>query len=148
MLPGTDFIGYRSAILIFSPVKQVSSIRSDVKADSGICIAIRLMKILFSSQEAEYAQNENSSHHRHQKLCRLKPLMEPPMPNMVASQPPTTAPTIPRIQVRKNPPPSRPGMISLAIMPAIRSKIIQGNNSHVQALVSMNRTQEMLTSTL
>ena len=27
------------------------------------------------------------------KLCRLKPLMEPPMPNMVASQPPTTAPT-------------------------------------------------------
>ncbi len=36
------------------------------------------------------------------KLCRLKPLMEPPMPNMVASQPPTTAPTIPRIQVRKN----------------------------------------------
>ena len=60
------------------------------------------------------------------KLCRLKPLMEPPMPNMVASQPPTTAPTIPRIQAKNNP----------------------GNNSHVQALVSMNRTQEMLTSTL
>lgn len=69
------------------------------------------------------------------------------MPNMVASQPPTTAPTIPRIQVRKNPPPSRPGMISLAIMPAI-NKNNPGNNSHVQALVSMNRTQEMLTSTL
>ena len=28
------------------------------------------------------------------KLCRLKPLMDT-MPNMVASQPPTTAPTIP-----------------------------------------------------
>ena len=73
------------------------------------------------------------------KLCRLKPLMEPPMPNMVASQPPTTAPTIPRIQVRKNPPPSRPGY---------QAKNNPGNNSHVQALVSMNRTQEMLTSTL
>ncbi|CSG37495.1 Uncharacterised protein [Shigella sonnei] len=48
------------------------------------------------------------------------------MPNMVASQPPTTAPTIPRIQAKNNP----------------------SNNSHVQALVSMNRTQEMLTSTL
>ena len=53
------------------------------------------------------------------------------MPNMVASQPPTTAPTIPRIQVRKN-----------------QAKNNPGNNSHVQALVSMNRTQEMLTSTL
>ncbi len=50
----------------------MSSIRSDVKADSGICIAIRLMKILFSSQEAEYAQNENSSHHRHQEAVQIK----------------------------------------------------------------------------
>ena len=61
------------------------------------------------------------------------------MPNMVASQPPTTAPTIPRIQVRKNPPPSNAGY---------QAKNNPGNNSHVQALVSMNRTQEMLTSTL
>lgn len=72
MLPGTDFIGYRSAILIFFTRKAGVSIRSDVKADSGICIAIRLMKILFSSQEAEYAQNENSSHHRHQEAVQIK----------------------------------------------------------------------------
>ena len=30
------------------------------------------MKILFSSQEAEYAQNENSSHHRHQEAVQIK----------------------------------------------------------------------------
>lgn len=36
------------------------------------------------------------------KLCRLKPLMEPPMPNMVASQPPTTAPTIPNTGQEKS----------------------------------------------
>ncbi len=70
------------------------------------------------------------------------------MPNMVASQPPTTAPTIPRIQVRKNPPPSRPAMISSGDYAGYQAKNNPGNNSHVQALVSMNRTQEMLTSTL
>lgn len=51
---------------------QVSSIRSDVKADSGICIAIRLMKILFSSQEAEYAQHRDSAHHRHREAVQIK----------------------------------------------------------------------------
>lgn len=30
------------------------------------------MKILFSSQEAEYAQNENSSHHRHREAVQIK----------------------------------------------------------------------------
>ena len=61
--------------------------------------------------------------------------------NMVASQPPTTAPTILRIAGQEKSTSSRPGMISLAIMPAIRSKIIQCNNSHVQASFLMNRTE-------
>lgn len=58
------------------------------------------------------------------KLCRLKLLMELLMLNMVASQLLTTALTILRIQVRKNLLLLRFGMISLAIMPAIRLKII------------------------
>lgn len=125
LLPGTDFIGYRSAILIFSPVKQVSSIRSDVKADSGICIAIRLMKILFSSQEAEYAQNENSSHHRHQEAVQIK-TTDGAANAKHGRQPAADHRTdYPENTGQENPPPSRPGMISLAIMPAIRPKIIQ-----------------------
>ena len=51
----------------------VSSIRSDVKADSGICIAIRLMKILFSSQEAEYAQYQAELPLRLAELAELQP---------------------------------------------------------------------------
>lgn len=101
------------------------SIRSDVKADSGICIAIRLMKILFSSQEAEYAQHQDSAHHRHQEAVQIK-TADGAANAKHGRQPAADHRTdYPKNTGQENPPPSRPGMISLAIMPAIRPKIIQ-----------------------
>ena len=43
-------------------------------------------------------------------------------PKKVLIQPPTTAPTTPKIMVIKNPPPSLPGIIHFAKIPAIRPK--------------------------
>ena len=103
----------------------MSSIRSDVKADSGICIAIRLMKILFSSQEAEYAQNENSSHHRHQEAVQIK-TADGAANAKHGRQPAADHRTdYPENTGQEKSTTITPGMISLAIMPAIRSKIIQ-----------------------
>lgn len=101
------------------------SIRSDVKADSGICIAIRLMKILFSSQEAEYAQHQDSAHHRHQEAVQIK-TADGAANAKHGRQPAADHRTdYSKNTGQENPPPSRPGMISLAIIPAIRPKIIQ-----------------------
>ncbi|CAO96980.1 hypothetical protein ETA_19340 [Erwinia tasmaniensis Et1/99] len=57
------------------------------------------------------------------KLPKLKPSTRP-KPKKVLIQPPTTAPITPRITVIISPPPSLPGIIHLAIIPAIRPKMI------------------------
>ncbi len=99
---------------------QVSSIRSDVKADSGICIAIRLMKILFSSQEAEYAQEIAPT--TATEAVQIK-TADGAANAKHGRQPAADHRTdYPKNTGQENPPPSRPGMISLAIMPAIRPK--------------------------
>jgi hypothetical protein len=58
------------------------------------------------------------------RLPKLKPVTLP-KPRLLAIKPPTIPPTIPKMLVMIKPPGSFPGVISFAIAPTIRPKIIQ-----------------------